>query len=104
MRINTTDLTLARNYLEKYRFLIKDYELVKSGKHPEFRFAKDFYATHDTDRRSFLKYYNRYKQSGNDLDLLPQKRGPKYKTRRPIRFIEEKVIELRKKVIQNTRL
>ena len=97
MRINTNDLTLKRNYLEKYRFLIKDYELVKSGKHPIFRFAKDFYSTHDTDRRSFLKYYNRFKQSGDELDLLPQKRGPKYKTRRPIRFIEEKVIELRKK-------
>ncbi len=97
MRNNNTDLTLKRNYLDKYRFLIKDYELVKSGKHPVFKFAKDFYTTHDTDRRSFLKYYNRFKQSGNELDLLPQKRGPKYKTRRPIRFIEEKVIELRKK-------
>ena len=97
MRINTNDLTLKRNYLEKYRFLIREYELVKSGKHPVFRFAKDFYCTHDTDRRSFLKYYNRYKQSGDDLDLLPQKRGPKYKSRRPIRYIEEKVIALRKK-------
>ena len=97
MRINTTDLTLKRNYLEKYRFLIKEYELVKSKSHPIFNLAKDFYTAHDTDRRSFLKYYNRFKQSGDDLDLLPQKRGPKYKTRRPIMFIEQKVIELRKK-------
>lgn len=29
MRINTQDLTLERNYLEKYRFLIKEYEKVK---------------------------------------------------------------------------
>jgi hypothetical protein len=27
MRINTNDLTLKRNYLEKYRFMIKEYEL-----------------------------------------------------------------------------
>jgi transposase InsO family protein len=97
MRINCQDLTLARNYLQKYRFLIKEYELVKSKKHPQFRFAKDFYIHYDTDRRSFLKYYNRYKQSGKEEDLLPQKRGPKWKSRRPIPFIENKVIELRLK-------
>lgn len=97
MRINTSDLTLKRNYLEKYRFLMKEYELVKSKQHTTFRFVQDFYTAHDTDRRSFLKYYNRYKQSGKDIDLLPQKRGPKYKTRRPIQFIENKVIELRQK-------
>lgn len=97
MRINTNDLTLARNYIEKYRFLIKEYELVKAKQHPIYKLAKDFYAAHDTDRRSFLKYFNRYKQSGKESDLLPGKRGPKYKTRRPIRFIENKVIALREK-------
>lgn len=97
MRINTEDLTLKRNYLEKYRFLMGEYELVKSKLHPVFRFAKDFYKAHDTDPRSFLKYYNRYKQSGKPLDLLPQKRGPRYKTRRPMKFIENKVVELRRK-------
>ena len=95
MRINTQDLTIKRNYLQKYRFLIKEYESVKAKKHPEIRFVKDFYALHHTDRRSFLKYYNRYKQSGKEQDLLPRKRGPKYKSRRPVPFIENKVIELR---------
>jgi hypothetical protein len=95
MRINTNDLTLKRNYLDKYRFLIKEYEQVKAKEHPVYKFAKDFYTAHDTDRRSFLKYYNRYKQSGKESDLLPGKRGPKYRTRRPIRFIENKVLELR---------
>ncbi|RKR05473.1 transposase InsO family protein [Flavobacterium sp. 81] len=47
--------------------------------------------------RVFLKYYNRFKQSGKSIDLLPQKRGPKYKTRRPLPFIEQKVIALREK-------
>jgi hypothetical protein len=96
MRINTQDLTLARNYIEKYRFLIKEYELIKSKRHPRYRYVTDFYRTHDTDRRSFLKYYNRYKQSGKGVDLLPAKRGPKYKTRRPLPFIEQKVVALRK--------
>jgi hypothetical protein len=97
MRINTQDLTLQRNYLEKYRFLIKEYEQVKSKQHPLYKKAKDFYLANDTCAKSFLKYYNRFKQSGQSIDLLPAKRGPKYKTRRPLPFIENKVIELRKK-------
>lgn len=95
MRINTNDLTLKRNYLQTYRLLIKEYEQVKSGEHPKFKLAKEFYATYHTDRRSFLKYYNRYKQSGKEEDLLPSRRGPKYKTRRPSVDDERLVLELR---------
>jgi transposase InsO family protein len=95
MRINTNDLTLKRNYLQTYRLLIKDYELVKGGLHPKFRLAKEFYEAHHTDRRSFLKYYNRYKQSGNQEDLLPARRGPKYRTRRPSLTDEALVLEMR---------
>ena len=97
MRDNRQDRTIWRNYIDKYRFLIAEYEQVKRKEHPVYKLAKDFYAAHDTCGKSFLKYYNRYKQSGSVLDLLPQKRGPRYKTRRPIQFIENKVIELRKK-------
>jgi transposase InsO family protein len=95
MRINTNDLTLKRNYLQTYRLLIKDYELVKQGLHPTFKLAKEFYESYHTDRRSFLKYYNRYKQSGKEEDLLPSKRGPKYRTRRPSLDDEALVLELR---------
>ena len=95
MENNSNDLTLKRNYIQKYCFLIKEYELVKSKEHPRFRFAKDFYEAHAIDRRTFLKYYNRYKQSNDVNKLVPRKRGPKWKTRRIIPFIENKVIELR---------
>ncbi len=95
MRNNSQDDTIKRNYIQKYRFLISEYEEVKARRHPRFRFVKDFYAFHDTDPRSFLKYYNRYLQSGRKEDLLPQKRGPKWKTRRPIPYIENKVKALR---------
>jgi len=52
MRINTEDFTLKKNYLQKYKFLIHEYELVKAKKHPRYRFAYEFYEAHDTDRRS----------------------------------------------------
>ena len=97
MRNINNDLTLKRNYLSKYRFLISEYEQIKRKEHPQFRFAKDFYLAHDTDPRSFLKYYNRFKQSGNDLDLLPGKRGPKYSKRRPDPTEEQQVLDLRER-------
>ena len=51
------DLTLERNYIQKWRFLIHE---VKAGKHPRFRFAQDFYSFHGTSRQTFAKYYNRF--------------------------------------------
>lgn len=95
MRINSVDATIKRNYIQKYRFLINDYEQVKNKQHNSFKFVHQFYKTHNLDRRVFLKYYNRYKQSGKPQDLLPQKRGPRYKSRRFLPYIEQKVIEQR---------
>lgn len=97
MRNNSQDDTLKRNYIQKYRFLIAEYELVKAKKHPRFRFAQEFYEFHDTDRRSFRKYYNRYLQSDREEDLLPRKRGPKWTTRRALAEVEEQVHALRLK-------
>lgn len=97
MRINTNDLTLKRNYLKKYRYLIKEYEEIKKGKHVKFKRVGDFYKFHDTDRRSFLKYYNRYLQSGFEDDLLPQKRGAKYKSRQASEEVEKEVISYRQR-------
>lgn len=97
MRNNNQDLTLLRNYIQKYQFLIKEYELVKQKVHPKYKFVKDFHEANGTDRRIFLKYYNRFKKSNNLDSLLPQKRGPKWKTRRPLPYVEQKVLELRLK-------
>jgi len=97
MPINTNDFTVERKYLDTYRFMIREYELIKQKSHPEYRFVEDLYRAWGTNRKSFLKYYNRFKQSGKDCDLLPRKRGPKYRTRRPLQFIENQVVELRQK-------
>lgn len=99
MRNTTNDKTLQLNYIKRFRFLIKEYELVKQKRHPKFRFANDFYTFHNTNRQTFLKYYNRFHLSGSDIDLLPRKRGPRWKTRRPLPFVENKVNELRKRGI-----
>ena len=97
MAINVNDLTVERKYLDTYRFMIKEYEQVKLKVHPVHKYVEALYKAWGTNRKSFLKYYNRFKQSGKESDLLPQKRGPRYKTRRPLKFIENKVIELRQR-------
>ena len=76
--------------------MIKEYELTKNKQHPKFRFVSDFYKHHGINRQTFLKYYHRFQQSGNGQDLLPRKRGPKWKSRRPLRFIEELVLAQRR--------
>ena len=99
MRDNSRDKTIERNFMQKWRFLIKEYELVKAKQHPQFRFLQDFYAYHGTSRQTFAKYYNRFRQLGSDEALLPRKRGPKWKTRRTLPYIEQKVLEQRRKGI-----
>jgi hypothetical protein len=95
MRNNNDDLTIKRKYLSTYRGMIQDYEAIKAGRHDKYRFVQELYDAFRTDRRSFLKYYHRFKQSGNEADLLPAKRGPKYHTRRPSLQDEALVLELR---------
>lgn len=97
MRINSEDKTIKRNYIQKYRFFIREYEEVRDRKHPRYRFIEEFYRAHGLDRRTFRKYYNRYLQSGSEEDLLPQKRGPRWKTRRILPEIEGKILEQRHK-------
>lgn len=97
MRINTKDETLKRNYIQKYQFLIKEYEEVKAKKHARFKLAKEFYAHHGTCAQTFLKYYGRYKQSGELESLIPQKRGARFKSRRTPEEIEELILKEREK-------
>jgi transposase InsO family protein len=91
------DNTLYRERISRYNDFIVEYELIKSKKHSEFLYVKDWAAARKIDKKNFLKYYGRYRQSGKSWDLLPQKRGPKFKSRRPCEELEKKVIELRKR-------
>lgn len=91
------DKALEKNYISRYCSLIEEYEIVKQKRHSIFRYVKEFYIYHKIERKSFLKYYNRFIASWCDpSSLFPQKRWPRYKTRRPDLEIESKVVELRK--------
>lgn len=97
MRINSKDATLKKNYIQKYQYLISEYESVKLRTHPNFKKVKDFYKAHGTCPQTFLKYYGRYRNSYDTESLLPQKRGPRYQTRRTDKRIEKMVLKEREK-------
>ncbi|HUC79794.1 MAG TPA: integrase core domain-containing protein [Flavisolibacter sp.] len=91
----SADRTLYKQRTKRYVAFIREYELIKCGRHPEFTQVQAWTKARRVDKRNFLKYYNRYKQSGGDVTLLlPQKRGPKYRTRRADLHLEEQVREL----------
>lgn len=95
MRQNTNDNTLKKNYIQKYQYIVAEYEQVKLKQHPTYLKVKDFYKAHGTCPQTFLKYYARYKQSNDPNILLPGKRGPKYSARRPDVTTENAVLEVR---------
>jgi len=95
MRNNSSDLTLDRNYVQKWRFLIVEYEAVKAGTSERYRRVGEFYRAHGTCSQTFRKYYNRYLQNPGDASLVPQKRGPKWKRTGVTPAIEARIVEQR---------
>jgi transposase InsO family protein len=97
MRDNSFDRTIERNYIQKWRFLIAEYEEVKAGRSPAFRRVGEFYRHHGTCSQTFRKYYNRYLRCGAEADLLPQRRGPKWRARRHPQGLEAEILACRKR-------
>ncbi len=98
MRDNSFDRAEERNsvYPPKWRYLIAGYEAVKEKRSEKFRRVGEFYRHHGTCSQTFRKYYNRYLADGADVSLLPQKRGPHWKTRRTPAAMEALIVEERK--------
>ncbi len=97
MRDNSQDRTIERNYIQKWRFLIREYEEVKAGRSAEFASVGAFYRHHGTSSQTFRKYYNRHLRDGSDEALLPQRRGPRWKGRQLPAEIAERVLAERRR-------
>jgi hypothetical protein len=87
--------TLQENFVKIVRQRIHEYEQIKAGIHPRFKFVTDFYQANNLKRQNFIKYYNRFKSMSTDVSLLPQKRGRKYGTLKTHPLIQRKIQELR---------
>ena len=84
--------TLARRMMS----CIEEYEAIKRKESKYFKTVKEFCEHNKFSHQNFMKIYHRYIKNPCEYSLLPQKRGPKYQTRRIDLKIEEEIIRLRK--------
>jgi Transposase and inactivated derivatives len=90
--VNLISATLAK----RMQSCIEEYELIKAKKSERFKTVKSFCAYHKFSHQNFMKIYHRYKAQPEQSSLIPQKRGPRFRTRRIDLTIEEQIIAFRR--------
>lgn len=83
--------TLARRMMT----YVEEYEAIKRKESKIFKTVKDFCLHHQFSHQNFMKIYHRFKQNPCQTSLLPQKRGPKFQSRRTDLNTENRIVELR---------
>ena len=96
MTTSNKDL-ISRTLAKRMMSCIEEYRAIKNKTSSRFKTVSEFCKYHQFSHQNFMKILHRYEQNPCEYSLVPQKRGPKFKTRRTDISIEEKVIELRKK-------
>ena len=96
MTASNKDL-ISRTLARRMMACVHEYEAIKEKKNPNFKTVKAFCLHHKFSHQNFMKIYHRFKQTPFDVSLLPQKRGPKFQTRRTDLNTEKMIIELRNK-------
>jgi len=96
MTTSNKDL-ISRTLAKRMMSCIEEYRAIKNKTSTKFKTVGEFCKYHQFSHQNFMKILHRYEQNPCEYSLVPQKRGPKFKTRRTDISIEEKVIELRKK-------
>ena len=92
----SADGTLERNNFRYLSKIFLEYEEIKAKRHPRYCFVSELFLHYGIKKSNFHKYYNRFKNgSGTSDSVVPHKRGPKFKERRALYCIEERVKSLR---------
>ena len=87
----------------KWLVIVREYELIKQGKSPNFINLRTMCNTFKVNRKDIYKYYNRWILAGRDSNaLLPQKRGPKPGSMKLLSKDEERtIVKIRRKFHAN---
>ena len=96
MTTSNKDL-ISRTLAKRMMSCIDEYRAIKNKTSTKFKTVSEFCKYHQFSHQNFMKILHRYEQNPSEYSLVPQKRGPKFKTRRTDIKIEEQIIELRKK-------
>lgn len=86
---------ISRTLAAKMLTCIEEYERIKRKESKTFKTVKAFCQYHKFSHQNFMKIYHRYQQQGTISSLIPQKRGPKYQTRRTDLDTEQEILRLR---------
>jgi len=73
---------ISNSLAKKMLFCIEEYEAIKNKTSKKFKTVKAFCEYNNFSRQNFLKIYHRWKQHPDMSSLVPQKRGPRFATRR----------------------
>lgn len=80
--------------VKKWLPLLEEYEKVRIKQSKHFKHVKDLLSAYHVTKRDLYKYYYRWIESGKNIEaVLPQKRGPRYKTRRTLKPIERNIMK-----------
>lgn len=88
---------ISRTLAKRMMSCIDEYRAIKNKTSTKFKTVSEFCKYHQFSHQNFMKILHRYEQNPSEYSLVPQKRGPKFKTRRTDIKIEEQIVELRKK-------
>ncbi len=87
---------ISRTLATRMMSCIEEYIAIKEKRSKQFKTVQEFCEYHKFSHQNFMKIYHRYQANPCPESLLPQKRGPKYQTRRTDVEVEKMIIELRK--------
>ena len=96
MATSNKDL-ISRTLAKRMMSCIDEYRAIKNKTSKKFKTVSEFCKYHQFSHQNFMKILHRYEQNPSEYSLVPQKRGPKFKTRRTDIKTEEQIVELRKK-------
>ncbi len=91
------EYTLLKIKIMKSEWHVKNFARKKNKTSTKFKTVSEFCKYHQFSHQNFMKILHRYEQNPSEYSLVPQKRGPKFKTRRTDIKTEEQIVELRKK-------
>lgn len=86
---------ISRTLATRMMSCIEEYIAIKEKRSKRFKTVQEFCEYHKFSHQNFMKIYHRYLANPCPESLLPQKRGPKYQTRRTDIEVEKMIIELR---------
>ena len=85
-----TKKVIVRHWLP----ILEEYEKIKRKESEHFRRVQDLLSAYHIHKKELYKRYRRWIDSGKkDESLLPQKRGPRFKSRRTLKPIERNIMK-----------